>query len=204
MPKLHIGHPLEGDISCTAGRPFMKTFDQRRLLLALGLGICTSLLIASIWMMHYPKSLPLGSPSWIEFTLTLFTLAIGHEALHLLGFPKFGFDSKTIIGFWPEFGSPYVQYLSPMQRNRFLLSTILPFLVLTLLPLFLLTGSSKLTAYLSWISVLNSVGAGSDLLIFMKVAMQVPKDSYIMESHDSVYWGFGKPADLIGTQKNPS
>ena len=170
----------------------MKTLDQRRLIFSIGLGICVALLVAVLWLVCYPNSLPLGSPSWMEFTLVFFILAVGHEALHVIGFPRIGLDSKTIIGIWPEFGSPYVQYLSPMRRNRFLLATLLPFFVLTIFPLpFLFLFSIKLTesiGYASWISVLNSIGAGSDILIFAKVVTQIPKNSLLIENHDSIYW----------------
>lgn len=203
MPKFHIGRPLEGDSSSITGWDFMKTLDQRRLFLSIGIGIFLSLLVAAIWLTCYPDSLSLGSPSWSEFALALLVLSLGHEALHLLGFPRFGLDSNTVIGVWPEFGSPYVQYLSPMRRNRFLFATILPFLVLTILPILVSIGLPGFIDYASWISVLNSIGAGSDIFIFVKVTKNISKDSFVMENHDSIYWGrFNTLDELSNSEKN--
>lgn len=188
MPKFHIGHPLVVESSFIMGWAFMKTLDQRRILLSTGVGIFISLLVAAIWLIRYPNSLPLGSPTWMEFSLALLILTLGHEALHLLGFPRFGLDSNAVIGIWPEFGSPYVQYLLPMRRNRFLFVTILPFLVLTVCPFFFSTKIPGLIEYSGWISVLNGIGVGSDIFIFFNVASQVPRNSFVMESHNAIYW----------------
>jgi hypothetical protein len=45
---------------------------------------------------------------------------------------------------------------------------------------------------MSWVSVLNSIGAGSDILILIRVVIQVPSNSVVMESHDSIYWHSNK------------
>jgi hypothetical protein len=187
MPKLRIGHPLQ--TSCSQNCQTIKIFDQRRLLLSIGLGAVVALCFAIAWRNCSGESLPLGSPSWLEFGVVLVTLSLGHEALHLVGFPRRGLDSNTVIGLWLEFGSPYVQYLSPMSRNQFLLATILPFAVLSILPVVFAANDIGSVAYLSWISVLNCVGAGSDLLVFAKTLAIVPANAWVLENGESMLWG---------------
>jgi hypothetical protein len=187
MPKLRVGCPLQRNLP-SQGWDSIEVFDQRRIIWSLGIGGFLGLCVALAWYEFDAASLPLGSPSLIEFVLVVTVLVIGHEGLHLLGFPHAGLDSNTLIGIWPQLGSPYVQYLSPMARNQFLLSVLLPFLILTILPFILVAGGIGSVGYLSWISVLNSVGAGSDLFIFVKMLSVVPVNASVMENGDRMYW----------------
>lgn len=188
MPILHIGPPLQAHLPTNANWNSFKIFDQRRLVWSLGVGISAGICVALIWTNFYPSSLPFGSPSWTEIATAVMILAIGHEAMHLLGFPRAGLDSRSVIGIWTETGSPFVQHLSPMSRNQFLLSAVLPFVALTMLPFILVPSGIGSLAYLSWISVLNSIGAGSDIFIIAKVLSTVPRDASVIESGDLMYW----------------
>jgi hypothetical protein len=152
------------------------------------MGTVVAAAVALIWSFCNRDSLPLGSPSWTALTIVFLLLCLGHEGLHLLGFPNAGFDRHTVIGLWAEFGSPYVQYLSPMVRTRFVFTALLPFLVLTILPFPLASIFPESVAYLSWVSVLNSVGAGSDILVAAKLLSMVPRDALVIESGELMYW----------------
>lgn len=187
MPKLRIGCPLQGDLP-DVGWNSLAIFDQRRLMWSLVVGIALAVCVALAWYEFDSSSLPLGSPSFIEFVSVVATLVIGHEALHLFGFPNVGLGSNTVIGIWPQTGSPYVQYLSPMARNQFLFSLLLPFLILTVVPFTLVACGIGSVGYLSWVSVLNSVGAGSDIFIFVRMLSVVPATASVMESGDRMYW----------------
>lgn len=188
MPKFHIGRPLRCPLPVNAGWNEIKTLDQGRLAWSVCVGICVALIVAVIWRIYSTESLPLGSPSWSQILFSLIILSLGHEAIHLLGFPNLGMSAETVVGVWPEAGSPYVQHLSPMSRNRFLIVSILPFLVLSILPLALAFNGAGPINLLSWLSVLNCVGAGSDLLIFHKVIRAVPTKAHVIEAEAALYW----------------
>lgn len=188
MPTIRIGDPIEGSVPVGAERS-MKTMDQRSLLHSVGVGLVLAAGIALMWWQFIPHSLPLGSPSLFALGVVMLALSVGHEALHMLGFPRFGLDANTVIGFWPRIGSPYVQHLAPMTRNRFLLAVVLPFLALTILPFALAANGIGPVAYLSWISVANCFGAASDIYIFTKVATAVPRKAWVVDSGKSLHWG---------------
>lgn len=188
MPKFRIGRPPRHQLDIITGWKSIKTFDQRRLLFSLCIGTVIGLFMALLWRTNFDNSIPFGSPTWIEILLVLATLTIAHEALHLLGFPSFGLNSKTVVGVWPEAGSPYVQYMSPMSRNRFLIVSALPFLVLSILPFAAALSEVGPIAQLSWISVLNCIGAGSDIFVFIQVLRSVPSKASVIESEESLYW----------------
>jgi len=187
MPIFHFGQPLCSQLP-NAQWKRIPTLKQRQLIWSLCVGISIGLCIAFIWRTYYGTSLPLGSPSWEEIALSAIILSIGHEAIHLLGFPYCGLNAKTVIGIWPQVGSPYVQYLLPMSRNRFITVALLPFLVLSLLPFTLAYGNVASVDQLSWISVLNCVGAGSDIFIASRVLFIVPSKASVIENADALYW----------------
>lgn len=187
MPKLRIGCPLGGNFSDLAWTS-MTVFDVRRLVFSLIVGGVLAALTAVAWRAVDPTSIPLGSASGAEVLWVGAILIVAHEAAHLLGFPGGGLNSKTIIGIWPKIGSPYVQYTAPMSRNRFILVLALPFLILSILPLTLVSVGLQSNEYISWISVINCLGAGSDLFILYKMLTVVPTEASVMESDGKVYW----------------
>lgn len=187
MPKLRIGCPLQGDFSDAAWHS-MTIFDPRRLAWSIGIGGILAGSFALAWYRFDAGSLPFGSPSFLEIFSFVAVLVILHEASHLLGFPNTGFDSNTVIGIWPKIASPYVQYVSPMARNQFLLVLLLPVLTLSILPFLLVASGIGSVGHLSWFSVLNCIGAGSDIVIYGKVLSVVPPNTSVMESDGKLYW----------------
>lgn len=188
MFKIHIGAPIIAALPGNTAWGSIPILDQRTLSLSLGVGALAALCTALIWHTCIPSSLPLGAPSWESIVLVMIALVFGHEAFHLAGFPKFGLAPDTVVGIWPEFGSPYVQHLAPMKRNRFLLSVSLPFVAITIVPILLSLHFSAHVDHLSWISVLNSIGAGSDIVVFAKLVISVPTKSFVVESGKTLHW----------------
>lgn len=187
MPKLHIGRPLKGYV-CNSSWSSMDIFDHRKLFNSLLVGSFLAGCIALAWTVLDASSLPLGSPTGADMLLVFAVLLFAHEGLHLLGFPNAGLNSHTVIGIWPQIGAPYVQYLSPMSRRQFIVALLLPVVILSLLPLIMVAVGTGAVAHLSWISVLNCIGAGSDILIVGKLLSIVPANASVMESDGKLYW----------------
>lgn len=143
MPILRFGCPLEVNFSDLTWSG-LTVFDVRRIALSLLVGAILAISCAVAWYHLSTSSLPLGSPSAEDFFGVAAILILVHEALHVLIFPGAGLTSNTVIGIWPRIGSPYVQYLSPMSRNRFLLALLFPFLILSILPFMLVSGQQGL------------------------------------------------------------
>lgn len=187
MAQLRLGCPLKGNFFEFPWNS-ITVFDLRRIALSTCIGLILGACAAALCYYVDSKSLPLGLPSSLEVLCVMIALIIGHETLHLAGFPRLGFDKNTVIGIWPEMASPYVQYISPMRRNRFIFATLLPLLTLSLVPVILLSVGSKGTEYLNWIAVLNCIGAGSDIFIAYSVLRVVPKNALVLESDSKLYW----------------
>lgn len=188
MTRMRIGSPLKIHEKIYEKWGSVVVFESDRLVLSLGIGLILALIFGFILLTSNPASLPLGTPSWLEIFIFISILTIGHELLHLLGFPRLGLDSNSVAGIWWECGSPYVQHVLPMQRNRFILACAIPFTVLTLIPLILVLNNFGSVEYLSWISVLNCIGAGSDLFIILKLFLSVPNNAWVLENGQSIQW----------------
>lgn len=195
MPKFRMGTPLKGDFS-HLGWNSIAVFEVPQMLRSFALGgIVTGLLVVA-WRLVDPVSLPFRLLSHADF-LVVVAAVLAHEALHLAGFPRLGLDSRSVFGIWPQMVAPYVQYLLPMARNRFLLALLLPFLVLSILPLAVVSIGIGPVAELSWISIGNCVGASSDLFIFCKVLALVPRKALILESNGKIYWTQAQLSDTV-------
>lgn len=166
----------------------MTVFDARRLAWSALIGAIVAACFAAVWHILDAASLPLGATSGLEILLFMTIIVSCHEGSHLLGFPDAGLGSNTVIGIWPKVAAPYVQYRLPMGRNRFMVTCLLPVLTLSILPLLLVPIGFGSVAYLSWISVLNCVGAGSDIFIFWKLLTAVPADALVLESDGKIHW----------------
>jgi len=188
MPKIYIGKPQRHQSCFGEEWKSLTTLDQFQLILSTCTGIGAAACLALTWKIFFVNSLPLGSPTWNEIIISSIILIVGHEAIHLLGFPDYGLSYKTVIGIWPEAGSPYVQYTAPMSRNRFLFVLLLPFLILSVFPILFSCNHVRIIDQLSWISVLNCIGAGSDILIFIRIIYTVPPKSNVIESESSLLW----------------
>ena len=189
MPTFRIGHPPQVDLPVRESWECIKVLEHKQILCSIGIGVTAAIAMAIIWIYLYPESLSFGSPSWNEFFISTAVLTFGHEILHLFGLPKAGFGSSTTFGIWPKLCSPYVQHTVPMSRDRFILAAALPFLVLTIVPL-LLAEYKAYIDYLSWISVLNSIGAGHDLLLCFVAVFNLPAKAQVLESDKFIYWKY--------------
>ena len=187
MPKLRIGRPLTGNFADLTWNT-VEVFDTRRLCYSVLSGAALAVVFAVIWRVLDTASLPLGRPSDAEIFCVIAILIISHETLHFVFFPGAGLNANSVIGVWFKVASPYVQYLSPMRRNRFMLVLVMPFLILSVLPLFLQSFGIGQNTYIGWISVLNCLGAGSDLFIFGMMCASVPFHSQVLESGGKVFW----------------
>lgn len=187
MPKLRIGCPLAANFSDRAWIN-MTVFDARGLSYSLLVGGILAVLLAIVWRAIDTTSLPLGKPSGMEVFCVTTILIILHEALHFLFFPGAGLNTNSVIGVWIKIASPYVQYLSPMSRNRFMIVLVMPFLIISIFPLFLLSFGIGQNSYMSWISVINCLGAGSDIFIFCMMFATVPSGAVVVESDGKMFW----------------
>lgn len=123
-------------------------------------------------------------PWWIVFPV-LIVCVFTHEFLHLIWHPGWGLSAQSSVLIWPQKFQLGVYYDGFMARSRWLVMRLSPLAGLTLLPtvFLLLTYLYDLNFFWQQFIVLvilvNSLGAGSDLLASVIVFRQVPSQGEI-------------------------
>jgi hypothetical protein len=111
-----------------------------------------------------------------------------HEGLHVLAHPEQGRSPDSIVGFWPKTLLFYAHYDQVLTRNRMLLILLLPFLVLSVVPL---AVCGLLGWHWSWVGVLsvwNGLLSCGDLFGVMIVAWQVPQAARVRNQGYRTWW----------------
>ncbi|WP_413299942.1 DUF3267 domain-containing protein [Bacillus sp. 1P10SD] len=104
----------------------------------------------------------------------LFFLVIFHEILHLILIPNFLKSEKTFIGLtW--FGG-FVVTEEEIVKSRYILITIAPFVIISIILPIMLGGLGLLTPILKMLILLNAVSSSVDILIFLLILKQVPNN----------------------------
>lgn len=111
-----------------------------------------------------------------------------HEAIHAVFIPKVWESRKTYWGFNGMFGFVYSEEV--LSRERFLLVSVMPLLILSFVFPLLMWTAGLWSRYMIFLSVLNAGGACVDLLNMILVAVQVPrKGKVVSNGYASFYKG---------------
>lgn len=112
--------------------------------------------------------------------LLTYLFVVLHELLHLVFVPNFLKSSNTVFGItlWGGFVSTTEQ----MTKRRFMLISITPFVLLSLVLPALLGIFKVLTGFLAFLALLNAAASCVDLLNVFLIAVQVPNKSSIVNN----------------------
>lgn len=119
-------------------------------------------------------------PPWIILPVLLVSVVV-HEFLHLLFHPGWGLSSESLLLVWPRRLQLGVYYKGFMTRTRWLSMRLSPLVGLTVLPTLLLLVAYPYNLSFFWqqftvlVILVNSLGAGGDLVASLIVARQVPR-----------------------------
>jgi hypothetical protein len=116
----------------------------------------------------------------------LLLLLIGHEMLHLMMVPNFLSSDRTYAGITYWGGFVYTE--EEITKARFLLITIMPFIVISVLLPLVLGSAGLLTATAMVFIMLNSMASSVDTLTLILVATQAPRESSLTNNGTRTYW----------------
>ncbi len=133
------------------------------------------------WLLPIADTRPYATiPVWIFVPVVLVSVVV-HELLHLLGHPGGGRSLNSQVLVWPRKLQIGVFYDGFMSRSRWLVMRLVPLFGLTVLPALLLLAAYPFLIDFVWqqfivmVILLNSLGAGGDLVAALIVARQVPR-----------------------------
>lgn len=130
-----------------------------------------------------------------SFTVNLYTLiyvfgifvfmAI-HEFFHACFIPNVLNSGKTYWGINSFFG--FVYTTEKIKKGRFLLISIMPFILLSIILPFILKILGWLSGYAIFLCLINSMGSCIDCLNILLVTVQIPNGSYIVNNGVETYF----------------
>jgi len=120
-----------------------------------------------------------------------------HEFLHLLFHPGWGMSSQSLLFVWSRRLQLGVYYEGFMTRRRWLAMRLSPLVGLTVLPTLLLLVAYPFNMSFFWeqflvlVILVNSLGAGGDLVASLIVARQVPRGGEVGVWNGRACWREG-------------
>ena len=122
----------------------------------------------------------------LSVILGLLFLVIFHELLHLIFIPNFLRSDKTYIGL-TIFGG-FVVSEEEISRARYIVITIAPFIIISVLLPIILGALGLLTPLLKFLIVLNAMSSSVDLLNLLLIVKQVPRNASLINNGHKTYW----------------
>jgi hypothetical protein len=187
-------HPLPG------GWQFVQ---QPKPALGLGISVLTGLglpiipfLLLSLetWLLPQVETNQAETiPWWIVFPVLLVSV-VAHEFLHLLWHPGWGLSSQSLLLFWPRRLLLGVHYEGFIPRTRWLVMRLSPLIGLTVLPTLMLLAVYPYKMSFFWqqfivlVILVNSLGAGGDLVASVIIAQQVPRGGEVGNWNGRACW----------------
>ncbi|MFF0830493.1 DUF3267 domain-containing protein [Brevibacillus sp. NPDC003359] len=116
----------------------------------------------------------------------ILALVIIHECLHLIFIPNFMRSEKTWMGL-TLFGG-FVATEEKIPKARYILITIAPFIIISVMLPFLLGIFGWLTTTFKFLILLNALASSVDMLTLFLVMKQVPKQATLISNGQKTYW----------------
>ncbi|AWS27205.1 DUF3267 domain-containing protein [Clostridium perfringens] len=111
------------------------------------------------------------------YILIIYTYIFIHELIHLIFIPNFINSKCTFISL--KFWGGFVYTEEKISKLRFLIVTIMPFIILSFIVPFLMMFLGLPKSLVLTLLIVNSAGSSVDILTFFLVLIQVPKNSNI-------------------------
>ena len=121
---------------------------------------------------------------WYVVLIVAFLLI--HEFIHACFIPNAVNSNKTFWGFNGMFGFVYTE--EKIKKYRFLLISVMPYILLSFVFPIVLNLLGLLNSFICLLCLINASGSCVDLLNIVLITMQVPKDSYIVNSGFETYF----------------
>ncbi|MBG9941925.1 DUF3267 domain-containing protein [Brevibacillus formosus] len=122
----------------------------------------------------------------INVIFFLLGLVICHECLHLIFIPNFLKSERTWMGL-TLFGG-FVATEEKIPKSRYILITIAPFIILSVILPFLLGFLGLLATVLKFLILINAIASSVDMLNLFLVMKQVPKQAILISNGQKTYW----------------
>jgi hypothetical protein len=151
-----------------------------------------------IWQFYNPfkelSSIPFSIKLSLDlktlgYIIAVFTLAWAHELIHAVFIPNFMKSKITCMGIRAYGG--FVSTTEIISRGMFILISIAPFLLLSIVLPIVLGVLSLLNGFWVFLIILNAMASCVDLFNMTLILFQIPKHSYIINNSFETYYKRG-------------
>jgi hypothetical protein len=102
-------------------------------------------------------------------------------------------SNKTIIGIQPKNFSIFTHYEDSMTRTRLLVTMIMPFILLSIVPIavlsfFQMSLGMEMVSLLILLSIFNGMASSADIMVFTLVLFQIPNHAITKGHRWKIYW----------------
>ena len=157
-------------------------------LIALPIGVGSAAMVAYLWLVLTP----LPATAFTKAPLTLFFSLVAivpvHEFIHACMHPMAGRSSRSTLGFWASRALFYAHYDAELSRNRFVVVMLMPFLVVTFVPLLVGVATRTAPSWLAGVSSFNALLACGDILGVGMVLFQIPPSATVRNQGWRTHW----------------
>jgi len=197
LMRFHLGPIPEDFAADSSWRPIREPGPMLMQFCAMPLGIGAFLGVGYCWqgLLLSSTARSYGPGEFLLLAVTLLlsvpALIVFHELLHASVHPHFGRTSSTVIGAWPRRLLFYAHYSGSLSRERFLAVFIMPFIVITLLPLALAALGllpARLAPAAAWWSTLNALFSCGDLFGMALILCQIPRNATVQNQSWRTFW----------------
>lgn len=109
-----------------------------------------------------------------------------HELIHACMIPHFFTSDQCCWGF--KGGVAFVYTSEPIKKERYLLISIMPLLLLSLVVPLLFASLGRLTPLIIILGLVNAAGSCVDCLQLLLVLWQVPTGAYVIQNGTETYY----------------
>jgi hypothetical protein len=159
---------------------------------AIPIGIFTAVVVAFLWFTITPLVFAMETlKSQISITGRLACLAgvlVAHELIHLAIHPMSGRSKYSILVFWPARMLVFAVYIGQMTRKRCLVMLLMPFFVISIIPLIIAAVSQVDLGWVAYASTLNALLACGDILSAGITLVKIPADTIVRCQGWKSYW----------------
>ena len=159
----------------------------RENLLALPIGVVAAATVAALWFILTPLRDITSAMSLPAFLLLFAGLVVVHELSHALVHPLAGLSPRSILGFWASLGF-YAHYDGEISRNRLVACLLMPFVLISLVPLLVSALTQVASGWVAFVSALNALCACVDLMLAGSVLFQIPATAIVRFKSWRIFW----------------
>jgi hypothetical protein len=150
------------------------------------IGAFIAFLVFTAWALLTPRfqvSFAEGDQVAVAFALVM----LAGMVLQMTAYPRMGLSDQSVLGLWPSRLTPYTAHLSKITKRRLVAISLVPFLVLAILPLLVAVALRVSSGWLIFGSCLAAVLFGPTVVLALPT-WRLPKNSIVAGRGFQGYW----------------